>query len=68
MVKVKPIMDDAKPKYLHIKMQLAGRIANGTVDHRVPSENQLARQYRVSRMTARKALNELLSDGRPIAF
>lgn len=57
-------MDDAKPKYLQIKMQLAGLIAKGAVDHRVPSENQLARQYRVSRMTARKALNELLRDGR----
>lgn len=56
-------MDDAKPKYLQIKMQLAGRIAKGAVDHRVPSENQLARRYRVSRMTARKALNELLRDG-----
>ena len=30
---------------------------------RVPSENQLAEQYQVSRMTARRALSELVSEG-----
>ena len=56
-------MDASKPKYLRIKERLARRIAEGTIDHQVPSENQLARQYGVSRMTARKALDELLHDG-----
>jgi GntR family transcriptional regulator len=63
IAKVKPIMDASEPKYRRIKKCLARRITEGAVDHRVPSENQLARQYRVSRMTARKALNELLRDG-----
>jgi GntR family transcriptional regulator len=56
-------MDASKPKYMCIKERLVRRIAEGTIDHQVPSENQLARQYRVSRMTARKALDELLRDG-----
>ncbi|WP_170302347.1 GntR family transcriptional regulator [Desulfosarcina widdelii] len=47
-----------------IKKCLTRRIAEGTIDHQVPSENQLARQYRVSRMTARKALDKLLHEGR----
>ena len=51
------------PKYRQIKKRLQRLIADGSLDHRVPSENELARQYRVSRMTARKALNELLRDG-----
>jgi len=48
---------------MRIKKRLAHLIAAGAVDHRVPSENQLAQQYRVSRMTARKALEELLHEG-----
>lgn len=64
IAKVKPIMDTSEPKYMHIKKRLTRRIVEGTIDHQVPSENQLARQYRVSRMTARKALDELLHEGR----
>ena len=56
-------MDPIRPKYQKIKHLLSGLIADGDIDHRVPSENELARRYRVSRMTARKALNELLRDG-----
>lgn len=56
-------MQSHRPKYQQIKERLQRLIADGGIDHRVPSENELARQYRVSRMTARKALNELLRDG-----
>jgi GntR family transcriptional regulator len=57
------MMSTSPPKYLHIKTLLNRAIADGTMDHRLPSENELARRHRVSRMTARKALNELLRDG-----
>ena len=56
-------MDSATPKYLKIKADLRRQMVDGRIDHRVPSENELARRFRVSRMTARKALNELLRDG-----
>ena len=56
-------MQSHRPKYQQIKERLQRLIADGGIDHRVPSENELARQYCVSRMTARKALNELLRDG-----
>jgi GntR family transcriptional regulator len=53
----------SQPKYLQIKDRLRRQVVEGVVDHRLPSENELARLHRVSRMTARKALNELLRDG-----
>lgn len=56
-------MAPPSPKYQTIKHHLSRLIVDGDIDHRVPSENELARRYRVSRMTARKALNELLRDG-----
>jgi GntR family transcriptional regulator len=56
-------MQSNNPKYRQIKERLRRLIADGRIDHRVPSENELARQYLVSRMTARKALNELLREG-----
>jgi len=34
-----------------------------TAGHRLPSETELARQYGVARMTARKAIAELVKDG-----
>ena len=57
-------METSPPKYLHIKNGLQCLLDNGRTGDRVPSENELARQYGVSRMTARRALNELLRDGR----
>lgn len=56
-------MQSQRPKYQQIKERLQRLIADGAIDHRVPSENELARRYHVSRMTARKALNELLRNG-----
>ena len=51
------------PKYRQIKNRLRSLITDGTIAYRVPSENELARQCHVSRMTARRALNELLREG-----
>ena len=56
-------MAAAQPKYLAIKKFLQRQITTGAIDHQVPSENQLASRHRVSRMTARKALNEMLREG-----
>ena len=56
-------MNPTLPKYLRIKEDLRRLMAEGDVTHRVPSENELARRFRVSRMTARKALNELFREG-----
>ena len=53
------------PQYARIKEALRSEIAQGTLapGDRVPSENQLAAQYSVSRMTARRALLELAENG-----
>jgi GntR family transcriptional regulator len=56
-------MKASPPKYLYIKESLSRLMAEGHIEERVPSENELARRYKVSRMTARKALNELLREG-----
>lgn len=53
------------PRYATIKEALRSQIANGILvpGDRVPSENQLANEYSVSRMTARRALLELAETG-----
>jgi len=55
----------AGPKYQRIKQALLDHIATGQwpEGYGVPSENQLAEQYGVSRMTARRALQELAEQG-----
>ena len=55
----------ATPQYAKIKEALRGRIERGVLvpGDRVPSENQLASEFSVSRMTARRALLELAEDG-----
>lgn len=52
-------------KYHTIKQYLFNEIASGRwpEHHKVPSENQLAAQFSVSRMTARRALQELTDEG-----
>lgn len=58
-----PRRPSATSKGLFIKQQLIqGMRAKRFID-RLPSENQLAATFRVSRMTARKALGELESEG-----
>ena len=53
----------ASPRYQRIKDHIIAQIEDGLlVSHdRVPSENELAQQFEVSRMTARKALEALLA-------
>ena len=52
-------------QYELIKQYLKHQIDSGDwpVGHRTPSENQLASQFSVSRMTARRALQELADQG-----
>jgi len=51
--------------YARIKRHVVARIESGewNVARRVPSENQLAAEFSVSRMTARRALLELAHEG-----
>ena len=55
----------AKPRYSEIKEHIIRRIdtARWKAGDRVPSENELAAQFAVSRMTARRALQELGEEG-----
>ncbi|NDO75834.1 MULTISPECIES: histidine utilization repressor [Shewanella] len=52
-------------KFARIKQYISDRIESGEwVEHsRVPSENQLAELFECSRMTARRALTELVDNG-----
>lgn len=52
-------------RFQHIKSALLDKISHGQMQSgdRVPSENQLAQIYQVSRMTARRALTELVDEG-----
>ncbi len=52
-------------KYSEIKTHILTQIRSGQwqENHRVPSENQLAQEFAVSRMTARRALSELTDAG-----
>lgn len=54
-----------EPKFALIKRHITEQISAGTwrENQRVPSENELAEQFSVSRMTARRALSELTNSG-----
>ena len=54
-----------KPQFLLIKHYIEDRINSGilAIGDLVPSENQLAERFTVSRMTARRALKELADEG-----
>jgi GntR family transcriptional regulator of arabinose operon len=55
---------EIKPKYKQIKDFLAHRISTGQYaeGEKIPSENELAQQFSVSRHTVIKALNELINE------
>jgi GntR family histidine utilization transcriptional repressor len=55
----------SKPRFEVIKQHILGHIEKGSwlPGDNVPSENQLAEQFSVSRMTARRALTELTGSG-----
>ncbi len=52
-------------KYIQIKNAITGHIEDGSwlPTEKIPSENELAEQFGVSRMTARRALDELCAAG-----
>lgn len=51
------------PKYLWVKESLLREIREGMYEGELPSEEALARRFSVSRMTARRALETLASEG-----
>ncbi|MBN8429990.1 histidine utilization repressor [Microbulbifer salipaludis] len=55
----------SQPRYAAIKAHIRAQIESGewAAHFRVPSENQLAHDFSVSRMTARRALSELTDEG-----
>lgn len=57
--------DVATPRYHQIYTILRNQIMNGVylLDSLIPSENELAKMYEVSRITARRALDELAAEG-----
>jgi GntR family transcriptional regulator len=55
--------DRQSPKYVYIKEHLLQGITSGRFTDVLPSENQLAEKFGVSRMTARKALREIEKEG-----
>jgi GntR family histidine utilization transcriptional repressor len=54
-----------QPRFVRIKSKLLEQIENGELSSgdKVPSENQLAESFAVSRMTARRALTDLVTEG-----
>lgn len=62
---MKPPTEHSLPKFAAIKEFIFSQIEHGHwPEHsRVPSENELASQFQVSRMTARRALQELTEQG-----
>ncbi|MCH8552145.1 MAG: histidine utilization repressor [Natronospirillum sp.] len=60
-----PRSDRQQPRYLVIKQFLSERIQSGEFapNHQIPPEEALARQFGVSRMTANKAIRDLVQEG-----
>ncbi|MCK0770004.1 histidine utilization repressor [Chromohalobacter canadensis] len=58
-------MGRAQPLYLKIQQHLLENIQNGTwkAHHQIPPEEQLAKNFNVSRMTANKAIRDLVQQG-----
>ena len=58
-------MSDAQPLYAKVKDHILGTIRSGAWEagRRVPSENELVESFRISRMTANRALRELTAEG-----
>ncbi len=54
--------------YAQVKAHISRRIQDGTwpAGHRLPSEHELVAQFGISRMTANRALRELVDEGRVV--
>ena len=52
-----------KPKYLQIKDSIKGFIEGQAANTPIPSEREIANTYNASRMTVRRAIEELVEDG-----
>lgn len=54
-----------EPKYFHLKEDIKTKILRRewTAGAKIPSENELAAQYRISRQTVRRAIAELTEEG-----
>ena len=63
----KPTLDpmSARPLYVQLADVIAGKIESGELapDRPIPSENHLADEYGVARLTARRAAQELRERG-----
>lgn len=60
-----PQQQSIRPLYARLKRHLLEKILNGTVEpgDRIPSENELVKEFKISRMTANRALRELMDEG-----
>ena len=58
-------MNEAQPLYARVKAHILENIRSGAwlPGARVPSENELVEHFRISRMTANRALRDLATDG-----
>lgn len=58
-------MGSSPPLYQQIQQHLLEKIQSGAwpIDHQIPPEEQLARDFGVSRMTANKAIRDLVQQG-----
>jgi GntR family transcriptional regulator, histidine utilization repressor len=59
------VSPEATPRYQRVKTHVAALIGSGLLGpgDRVPSEHELVAQFKVSRMTANRALRELTAEG-----
>ena len=56
---------DSTPRYAQIKRYIKAQLESGLwrIGERIPSETQLSEDFSVSRMTARRAVQELAEEG-----
>lgn len=63
MVAQSLVRDGGRPLWAQLLKDLGGRLARGEFNSVFPGEHALAREYRVSRTTARRALSHLRAEG-----
>jgi GntR family transcriptional regulator len=57
--------DDQIPLYIQLKESLRGSILNGDLKYgdKIPTEAELSEDFKISRITVRKAILELVEEG-----